>query len=197
MADRQSSSSAPSSQEHDKIPGVSRHGAGWRCRVVVNGERLTKTFPLSTPIAQLRDWQASMRYQAVLEAEDAAHMAAHFEALNWAALPALPDIGLGCAEYVYFIKASRFVKIGRSTNPLARVTDLQCAHPTELRLVAVIPCQNGIAAERGLHAIFTGRRRLGEWFELDWTLGAFVDEVRAKGITEQRIQDMVANRRNR
>lgn len=115
-------------------------------------------------------------------------MAAHFDEVNWAALPALPSIAES-AEYVYFIKATRFLKIGRSANPHARVADLQCAHPTELRLIAVIPCQNAIAVERGLHAIFAARRRLGEWFEFDWALAAFVVDVRADIVTEQTIQD--------
>jgi hypothetical protein len=65
--------------------------------------------------------------------------------------------------YVYFLRAADgAIKIGRSVNPLARLSSLQTGASEGLRLLLLAP---GLQRhEKDLHRIFAASRKQGEWF---------------------------------
>ena len=69
------------------------------------------------------------------------------------------------------------VKIGRSSNPIARLSALQTAHPHPLRIIAKMA--GGIEVERSLHRLFAASRIRpdGEWFNPTPDLVAFIKEI--------------------
>jgi hypothetical protein len=65
--------------------------------------------------------------------------------------------------WVYFVQAHcGSIKIGRARDVQFRIKELQCAHPHELKLLAVALDGN---RETGYHRQFAEHRMLGEWFE--------------------------------
>ena len=73
-------------------------------------------------------------------------------------------------HHVYAIGAGEQIKIGRSTNPKARLRALQTSNPIKLKLLCVIPVENsGKAAslEKKLHKECREYHVIGEWFKLD------------------------------
>lgn len=77
--------------------------------------------------------------------------------------------------YVYFIRAGdRYVKIGKSNDPIARLRGLQTANPNELTLMGAIRCESepeSLRLERELQDYWAHRvpEKVGEWFSLQWT----------------------------
>lgn len=83
-------------------------------------------------------------------------------------------------EYVYGIgHPLGFIKIGRSTDPERRLSNLQTANPHELWLVFQVPCEDAHWLEDELHGLLSERRVRddGEWFEYDH--GSYRKIVRA------------------
>lgn len=71
--------------------------------------------------------------------------------------------------FVYFIADGRFVKIGKATDVLKRLSALQTSNSSELSLACKIPCkntENATEAESRLHIIYRDYRVRGEWFDL-------------------------------
>lgn len=75
---------------------------------------------------------------------------------------------------IYFIQdtETRRIKIGVSTDPAQRLKQLQTAHASELKLIAVM--DGSFSDEQALHQLFTRKR--GEWFEPTKDLLAFISE---------------------
>lgn len=77
--------------------------------------------------------------------------------------------------YVYFIRAGdRYVKIGKSNDPISRLRGLQTANPNELTLMGAIRCESEVESlrlERELQEYWAHRvpEKVGEWFSLQWT----------------------------
>lgn len=166
-------------------PGVRRHGAGFQAVVKVRGQRVFQSFPADTPMQTIKDWRDVTRGRLVQDRRREETMRATLALQQWPTLPPVP-----CAaglDYVYVIQAGRFVKIGRSQNPHARMADLQGAHPVELRMVAILPCAAAVDTELRLHERFAERRTRGEWFELDFALVGFIDRARLGVETEASI----------
>lgn len=67
---------------------------------------------------------------------------------------------------IYFIQAGRAgpIKIGKSANPLGRMSDLQTSNPNKLMLLASYKEFSGFS-ESKLHQVFAENRIRGEWFE--------------------------------
>lgn len=79
-------------------------------------------------------------------------------------------------EFVYFIQAGPFVKIGKTSGrPDARVSELQTGCPYDLNLLAHI--SGGIKRERQLHARFHHLHVRGEWFKYERELYRFIKEL--------------------
>lgn len=72
---------------------------------------------------------------------------------------------------VYVIRCNEFYKIGRASNPLQRLGDLQIGCPYELRLVQVFytSLAGAAALEAELHERYAEYRVRGEWFALPVT----------------------------
>lgn len=90
---------------------------------------------------------------------------------------------------IYFIQdtGSKAIKIGISQDPNKRLAQLQTAHASELRLIAVM--DGNESDEQALHRLFTNRR--GEWFDPTHELKAFIRQrtvmlVPFSGITKTR-----------
>jgi hypothetical protein len=75
---------------------------------------------------------------------------------------------------IYFIQdtKSRAIKIGVSSEPAQRLKQLQTAHASDLKLIAVM--DGSFAEEQSLHQLFTRKR--GEWFEPTRELRTFIKE---------------------
>lgn len=68
---------------------------------------------------------------------------------------------------VYFVKADNgLTKIGRTTNLLDRLSELQTASPCELTLEWFIETDSEKNLEKELHDVFAEKRVRGEWFLL-------------------------------
>ncbi|MEM8504947.1 MAG: GIY-YIG nuclease family protein [Cyanobacteria bacterium P01_D01_bin.1] len=86
------------------------------------------------------------------------------------------------AHFIYFIfnEDSNAIKIGRAKNVAKRLRTLQTSSPAELRLLKTISVE-GIAAaqslELELHERFKALRLNGEWFKVDASLKAYVDQL--------------------
>jgi len=65
-------------------------------------------------------------------------------------------------SWVYFIRSTRFVKIGVAINPNQRLSDIQVGNPHPSRIVGLVP--GGREQERRFHKEFKHFRRAGEWF---------------------------------
>lgn len=66
------------------------------------------------------------------------------------------EAGAGWSEF------PRYVKIGHSVDPEARVGELQTGNPRKLKLLAKVPGDRGL--ERQLHNKYIANNVIGEWF---------------------------------
>ncbi len=83
---------------------------------------------------------------------------------------------------VYFIKPEGMdgpVKIGCSTAPERRVSELNTWVPFRLELVACAPGEMDM--EKRVHYLFAATRLRGEWFNASLALAAFIEHVAAHG----------------
>lgn len=76
-------------------------------------------------------------------------------------------------EFVYFLAAGPFIKIGKATGePWARIRDLQTGCPFPIQLAAFLP--GGIKEEFALHRRFASLRSHGEWFRNEGALAEYL-----------------------
>jgi hypothetical protein len=78
--------------------------------------------------------------------------------------------------YVYFIAASKHVKIGFSTAPIERLQALQTSHPEKLEILHTVSGDQRM--ERRLHQRFAGYRVRGEWFRLSNEISHYIDHLK-------------------
>lgn len=81
--------------------------------------------------------------------------------------------------WVYFIanESSGAIKIGYSSDPEKRLSDLQVASPAKLRLIGRIP--GGAELERQLHQKFWSLRLNGEWFKYEDELVRYIESIQS------------------
>lgn len=79
------------------------------------------------------------------------------------------------ASCVYFIEApaNRLIKIGRSTDPHARLSRLRLMSPVPLEIRGVLP--GDAKLEAALHSHFEELKSHGEWFFAAARLSSFID----------------------
>ena len=93
---------------------------------------------------------------------------------------------------VYFLRSGGLVKIGKASDPAARVRALQTASPIRLTLLAVAPIQSDAQSyeiERRLHEMFAWSRKRGEFFDLSVPLRQLIAAVAAGVGIEQAMAD--------
>jgi len=71
------------------------------------------------------------------------------------------------APCVYLLKCNGLYKIGRSSDPVRRIKELQTAMPHEVIIAHIIRTNEPRALEAELHQRYTKKRLRGEWFALD------------------------------
>lgn len=78
------------------------------------------------------------------------------------------NIPAGREGYIYLIHAegTNRYKIGRSVNPIARVSDIQKQAPYPLKIIASAWTLDAPSDETFLHRIYSDWRIYGEWFDL-------------------------------
>ncbi|QDP55547.1 MAG: hypothetical protein Unbinned273contig1001_38 [Prokaryotic dsDNA virus sp.] len=77
--------------------------------------------------------------------------------------------------WTYFVASEcGAIKIGRARNVGGRISDLQCANPRPLKLLAVVP--DG-SQEAEYHRRFAEHRIQGEWFEPHPDILAEIDHL--------------------
>lgn len=98
--------------------------------------------------------------QAILKNYDPAFL---FEKIDY--YRTIGDSKIPLADYVYLIRAegAERVKIGLSSNPFRRLTELQPQAPFPITLVAFRT--GGLLLESKLHQQFADARLFGEWFK--------------------------------
>ena len=73
-------------------------------------------------------------------------------------------------NYIYFIKCCDFVKIGYSSNPKKRLSDMQVGSPYQLKMLCAVPYKGDIEdvkiEEKMLHFEYREFRYRGEWFKV-------------------------------
>lgn len=84
-------------------------------------------------------------------------------------------------NFIYFIQATDFCKIGHTKDVDARLAQLQTGCPTKLQLLHVYEVKNTSAKvlEKAVHDHFKYRRVVGEWFNIDVDIAEF-EEVCCK-----------------
>lgn len=95
--------------------------------------------------------------------------------------------------YVYFIRGGDLVKIGWSTNPRLRLSQLQTASAERLRMVCAMPGSR--EDERALHVQFATLRVRGEWFRACPGLLAAAPWICARAL--ERVEEAGANEAQR
>lgn len=77
--------------------------------------------------------------------------------------PAIPAACASCDPFIYFLQAESGgpIKIGLTTNPVARRTEHQTSHPEQLRYIALVRAPAHF--ERTLHKHFEPEWLRGEW----------------------------------
>lgn len=85
--------------------------------------------------------------------------------------PSAPS-GATRTAFVYFMRRERLIKIGYSTDPVARATGLNA------ELLAAVP--GDWALEKQMHSQFAHLRRTGEWFEPGEDLIGYINALRNK-----------------
>lgn len=101
------------------------------------------------------------------------------------ALDVLPDFTFpeirrvceSCAKWVYFIQAGDNgpIKIGFGKNPEARRTGHQTSNHAQLRIVGLLPGDQGV--ESDLHDFYAREHIRGEWFEPSFRMLAFLEHI--------------------
>lgn len=75
--------------------------------------------------------------------------------------------GLG---FVYIVESNHGVKIGSTINPRRRISQLQKSSGLDFTRIALSQqCSNFTQLEHQLHKIFHDSRKIGEWFNADFT----------------------------
>ena len=138
--------------------GIRRHGAGWQGSVFVRGKRVFQSFPIYTPMEEIKHWQTMMK--ARLQLGQPGDVPWFPKVTSY--LPLLTQ----SSGYVYFLQQDRMVKIGRARDLKERLRALQCGQASKLKLVAVFRCDRPIEVERAIHEHFDHLRESGEWFHL-------------------------------
>lgn len=110
-----------------------------------------------------------------------AHYGLRAEALDWRKCDqGSPDKPIAqratAQEFIYFLAAGPFVKIGKSTgSPSARIRELQTGCPYPITLVA--HAIGGLREEFALHKRFAAYREHGEWFRHEGELAVHIASV--------------------
>ena len=81
--------------------------------------------------------------------------------------------------HVYFIRCNKFVKIGVSWSPDARLDDLQAGNPYILNIIGYIP-NGGFKIEREIQQQFSDKLVHHEWFQLDDELRDYIETTTKK-----------------
>lgn len=80
--------------------------------------------------------------------------------------------------YIYLIRSDDgLTKIGKATDPRARLVDLNIGHPHTLTLAHVIETDDMNRLESDLHRRYAGYRCRGEWFELSESEVTFIQQM--------------------
>ena len=130
----------------------------------IDGRFVRKTFPLTATRGEMQHWRDAQRKKARLEKLIAVSGSRD--------LPRSPN---GWC-YIYFISDGDTVKIGRAIEPRKRLAELQCAHPSPLRILAAV--LNHASLEQAIHERFKGEKLTGEWFRLSDELATFIECAR-------------------
>lgn len=84
-----------------------------------------------------------------------------------------PSIHAPKQGYIYVIDCDGFIKIGYSTDPRGRLSNLRVSSPLEITVLRVI--EGTVADERELHNRFAAQRVRGEWFKREGELAEWIE----------------------
>lgn len=88
---------------------------------------------------------------------------------------------MGMTEYVYFIQAGQYIKVGRAKDVMSRLDQLKAGSPFPLTLLGAIPGSR--KREIQIHEKFKHLRAHGEWFSRCPEIENYIrDTLQAEGI---------------
>jgi hypothetical protein len=96
------------------------------------------------------------------------------------------------SDSVYFIRPVGElgpIKIGSTSNLIARMASLSLLSPVELEIAAIAPGSSDL--ERRFHALFLPTRKRGEWFNWSPELGAVIDQISARTFNYSALPDPI------
>ena len=145
--------------------GIYRASSGTtlEARVKVHGQLFIKNFPAGTAIAVMRSWRNETRTNELYRGYDAAQRQ----------YPKSPD---GWC-YIYVMRCGELFKIGRTTDPQQRTSEIATASPGVPRLVVAVPAH--AALEQAIHERLAHTRRAGEWFAWSSELDVLIRRMKA------------------
>jgi len=76
--------------------------------------------------------------------------------------------------YIYVVECGEHVKIGYSTDPRGRISNLRVSTPLDLIVLSTV--EGTIEDERSLHQRFHKYRAKGEWFKREGELAEWIEE---------------------
>ena len=88
--------------------------------------------------------------------------------------------------YLIEMEGQDICKIGRSTNPVKRLANLQVASPHKLTLRGVM--KGDVAKEAEMHRQFAAQRMSGEWFRLSDEITALFKPMDETDLTVQEVR---------
>lgn len=88
---------------------------------------------------------------------------------------------------IYFIRCTKFVKIGISADPKDRMFMFQAYNPMPLELMLQIPVwfNEEYKLEIFLHVLFKDLKQHGEWFRYEYPLSDFIRTFKALNLPNQ------------
>lgn len=91
------------------------------------------------------------------------------KAMGWGSSPPRP----AQPGDIYFVSSGQFIKIGYTTDIVARIRTLQNGSPSRLVLLGIMP--GTMREEAALHAKFTNAKVHGEWFRATSRLRGWIN----------------------
>lgn len=98
-------------------------------------------------------------------------------------------------EYLYLVKADKYIKIGVAKNPESRLISISTGCPFKPEIVLIKKLDKlCFLVERYLHIKFTDKRCNGEWFELTSEDIAYIDSTSEETLVNEAAKEVASNK---
>lgn len=81
-------------------------------------------------------------------------------------------------QHLYVLQCKNFVKIGVSQSPSFRIKEFQTGNPFLITLLLYLEVDDAFRSEKYFHSMFSNRRGIGEWFEINEEIAKWVRDMK-------------------